>query len=124
MTARLTACHDLADNEPDLMKIEEFFMTLQNSATLVSLLLPWFPSQARKAIKQATTDIYAILYTYVENRRHAEPESANAIDILIVDGATTQNIIGVSLTPDAARDFARSDSTSEVCHGRAFRWHS
>jgi len=95
MTARMTTCHDLTKNEVDLKKIRELFMTLMTSATPASLLLPWFPSPARKKGKQATTDLYTILYTYVETRRHAEPTS-DAIDILIADGDTTQSIVGVS----------------------------
>ena len=95
MTARMTTCHDLVKNEADLKRIGEVFMTLQTIATPVSLLLPWFPSPARKTGKQAATELYTLLHTYVETRRHAMPTS-DAIDILIVDGETTQNIVGVS----------------------------
>ena len=96
MTAHIFACRDLADNRSDLKRIEELLTTLQISATPASLLLRWFPSPARKARKQATTELYTMLYTYVENRRRAEPTS-DAIDLLIADGETTQNIVGVSL---------------------------
>ena len=95
MTARLITCHDLATNETDLKKIEKLFMTLQTSATPTSLLFPWFPSLSREAGKQATTELYTMLHTYVETRRHAELTS-DAIDVLIDDGDTTQNIVGVS----------------------------
>ena len=98
MTARMTTCHDLTKNEVDLKKIGELFMTIQTSATPVSVLLPWLPSSARKTKKQATTEMYTILYTYVEDRRRAEPTS-DAIDVLIAGGETTQNIIGVGPGP-------------------------
>ena len=101
MTARMTACRDLTTNEADLKKIGELFMTIQTSTTPVSLLFPWFPSPARKAVKQATTDMHTTLSTYVETRRHAEPTS-DAIDILIADGEVTQNIVGVSPAPEVA----------------------
>ena len=94
MTARMATCHDLTKNEADLKKINELFMTLQTNATPTSLLLPWFPSPARKTGKEATTELFTMLYTYVENRRNAEPTS-DAIDVLIADGETTQNIVGV-----------------------------
>ena len=90
----MIACHDLTKNEADLKRIGELFMTFQTSGTPTSLLLPWFPSSARKAGKEATTEIFTILYTYVERRRHAVPTS-DAIDVLIADGETTQNIVGV-----------------------------
>ena len=101
MTARMATCHDLTKNEADLKKINELFMTLQTNATPTSLLLPWFPSPARKTGKEATTKLFTMLYTYVENRRHAEPTS-DAIDVLIADGETTQNIVGVSPSPKVA----------------------
>ena len=99
MTARMTTCHDLTNNEADLKKIEELFMTLDANSTLASLLLPWFPSPARRAKKQATTEMYTMLHTYVENRRSAEPTS-DAIDVLIAGGETTQSIVGVSPGPE------------------------
>ncbi|KAF9645080.1 cytochrome P450 [Thelephora ganbajun] len=92
MTARMTTCHDLTKNEVDLKKIGDLFLTLQTSATPTSLLLPWFPSPARKAGRQATTELYTMLYGYVERRKHARPTN-DAIDVLIADGETTQNIM-------------------------------
>ena len=99
MTARMTTCHDLTKNEADLKRIGELFMTLQTSATPASLLLPWFPSPARKAKKQATAEMYTILRTYVESRRSAELTS-DAIDVLISSGETTQKIIEVNCGPE------------------------
>ena len=95
MTARLITCRDLAMNETNLKKIKKLFMTLQTSATPTSLLFPWFPSPSREARKQAMTELYTMLHTYVETRRHVELTS-DAIDVLIDDGDTTQNIVGVS----------------------------
>ena len=102
MTARMTTCHDLTKNEGDIKKIEELFLTLEKSATPTSLLLPWFPSPARKVGRRAATELFTLLYTYIETRRHAEPTS-DAIDVLIADGETTQNIVGVSPTPEAVQ---------------------
>ena len=91
----MATCHDLVKNEADLKKISELFLTFQTSSTPTSLLLPWFPSPARKAGKEATTELFTMLYTYVETRRDAELTS-DAIDVLIAEGETTQNIVGVS----------------------------
>ena len=98
MTARLIACDDLAKNEADLKKIRELITTFQTSTTPTSLLLPWFPSPARKANKEAATELFTMLYTYVEVRRHAEFAN-DAIDILIADGETTQGTVGASPAP-------------------------
>ena len=122
MTVRIASCDDLAKNEVDLKKIGELFMTLQKSTTPVSLVLPWLPSPAKKSGKQATTEIYTMLHTYVEARRHVEPTN-DAIDVLVADGETTQNIVGVSPGSEVARVFAKSDPTFEVHHVGAFCRH-
>ena len=96
MTARILTCGELVKNETDLKKILELFMSVQSSATPASLLFPWFPSPAKKAKKRATVELYTMLCTYVETRRHAEP-TTDAIDILIAEGDTTQGIVAVSL---------------------------
>ena len=113
MTARVTTCHDLTKNEADLKEIKALFLTLRTSATPTSLLLPWFPSPARKTGKGATNGLFTMLYTYVETRRHADPTS-DPIDVLIAAGETTQSIVGVSLTPEVRVGFIRSDPTTPV----------
>ena len=96
-TARMATCHDLMKNEADLKKVGELLTTINTSATPASLVLPWLPSRARRVRKQATTELYDILHTYIENRRLAEFTS-DAIDLLITDGETTQDIVGASIT--------------------------
>jgi len=95
MTARMTTCRDLTNNEADLKRIRELFLTLRTSATPTSLVFPWFPSPSRKTVKRATTELYTMLCTYVEARKRAELTS-DAIDILIADGETTQKVVEAS----------------------------
>lgn len=95
MATHMATCRDLIKNKTDLKKIGELLLTVQASTPPTSLILPWFPSPAKKIKKQATIELYTMLYTYVETRRHAEPTS-DAIDFLIADGETTQNIVGAS----------------------------
>ena len=100
MIARLTTCSDLAKNEADLKKTGKLLLTIQASITPTSLVLPWFPSPAKRTGQLATTELYTILYTYTEARKHAELTS-DAIDLLIAEEETTQNIVGVSSTSKA-----------------------
>ena len=97
MTAHIIACGELAENEADLKKIAELFMIVQDSATPISLLLPWFPNSAKKAKKQANMELYTMVYPYVETRRHTEP-TTEAMDIMIAEGATTHDVVSVSLS--------------------------
>ena len=95
MTARMATCSDLTENEADLEKIVKLFMTLQTSVTPTSLMLPWFPSPARRAVKQANTEMYVMLSGYIEARKRAKP-TGDAIDVLIADGVANENIVWVS----------------------------
>jgi hypothetical protein len=68
----------------------------------------------------ATTELFTMLRTYVDNRRKAEPTS-DAIDVLIADGETTQVIVEVSfLWIGVVRYQIRFDSFA-VRDGRSFR---
>lgn len=95
MTARLMGCHELANNEADVKKIGEFIQAFQACLDPTIALLPWFPSQARKEKKEATTKFFTMLFAYVERRRLTEP-TGDAMDVLIADGDTTKQIVGVS----------------------------
>jgi hypothetical protein len=95
LTARMTTCEELTKNKADLKRILELFSTLHTSSTPAAVLLPWFPSPARKKTREATTELFTILCTYVEARRKAEPTS-EAIDVLIAEGESTQSIADVS----------------------------
>jgi len=124
MTARMATCRDLTKNEGDLKKVGELFMTLQTSATPTSLLLPWFPSPARKTGKQATTELYTVLCNYVEARRRAQELTSDAIDVLIADGETTQNIVGVGPPNERRARFSEALYPAFlVHHDGAFRWY-
>ena len=101
MTARIVTCHELTRSETDLKKINDLFMALQTSATPAALLLAWFPSLAKRLAKEATSELFTVIYSYVEARRHAEP-TCDAIDILIAEGETTQSIVEVGPVPNGA----------------------
>lgn len=96
MTVRMTTC-DVIASQPDLVQhIHDLYWTLEKSNTPISLLIPWLPTKAKKNKKQATTDLYNILEKYLAERREAAVSSANAFDILMIDGDSDQSIIEVS----------------------------
>ena len=121
MSTRLAVCEDLAKNEAHLKRVVELFSVVHAGSTPTALLLPWFPGPARKAIKDSTTELFMLLYTYVENRRHAEP-TGEAIDILIADGETTQIIVQVLLPSYIVKD-AGFDPIIPVHDGDTYRGH-
>ncbi|KAF9789659.1 cytochrome P450 [Thelephora terrestris] len=93
MNARIATCDELTKNEVDLKKIRELLLAHHTGNTPASVLLPWLPNSARKQKKEATTRLTAMIYAYVEKRRHSEP-TGDAIDIMIADGHATERIVG------------------------------
>lgn len=91
----MATCRELTENETDLKRIEKLFMDLQSSATPISLVLTWFLSPAKMSGMLATTELFTMLRSYVDNRRNAVP-SSDAIDMLIADGESTQVIVEAS----------------------------
>lgn len=94
MTARLATCRAISEDKTAVDKIATLFMKLQKSSTPASLLLPWFPSSARKTNQQVTTELFIMLAGYIEEQRTSVPTS-DAIDILIGEGLDTTVIVGV-----------------------------
>jgi len=97
MTVRMTTCEELASDAKVVQKIGDLYSKIEASYTPVSLLLPWFPSTARKNKSQATMDLYNILIHYVNVRRDAEMRNSDAIDVLIADGEDNIAIAGVGV---------------------------
>ncbi|KDR75612.1 hypothetical protein GALMADRAFT_68731 [Galerina marginata CBS 339.88] len=94
MTIRMATCQELAADQDAVDQIAKTYWALEQSATPVSLLLPWFPGPAKKARNSATTKIYKLLLKYVENRRNAAIPSTDPMDILIAEGHSNHAIIG------------------------------
>jgi len=95
MTVRLATCQELAENKDDIERLTQHYWDLEKSATPMALLLPWFPSRAKKAQKNSTRALFTLLYKYVDLRRKAPVPSSDPIDTLIAYGDTNEAIVGV-----------------------------
>ncbi|RDB26903.1 Sterol 14-demethylase [Hypsizygus marmoreus] len=98
MTVRMATCRELSTDMEVLNKLQHDYWTLEKSATPTALLLPWFPSPAKKNKEIATKNLFTALYGYVETRRAAEVPSSDAIDVLLAQGLSTEHIIGFVLS--------------------------
>ena len=96
MTVRVTTCQELAENKDDIERLTQHYWDLEKSATPVVLLLPWFPSRAKKAQRISSRALFTLLYKYVDLRRKAPVPSSNSIDTLIAYGDTNEAIVAVS----------------------------
>lgn len=94
MTVRMATCQELAENKDDIERLTQHYWDLEKSATPVALLLPWFPSRAKKAQKNSTRALFTLLYKYVDLRRKAPVPSSDPIDTLIAYGDNNEAIVG------------------------------
>jgi cytochrome P450 len=93
MTVRMATCRELASDLPSLNKLQEHYWILEKSATPTALLLPWFPSPAKRAKDAATKALYVMLWDYIEERKNTAVPSSDAIDLLLGQGMSNDDII-------------------------------
>ena len=96
MTARMATCQELAADKQAIADLRRHYFDIEQNSTPVSILLPWFPSQARKARTKSTEELYLLIRKYVTMRREAKIPSSDPIDLLIAHGDSDDSITGVS----------------------------
>ncbi|KAJ7739145.1 cytochrome P450 [Mycena metata] len=97
LTVRMATCSELADDLGKVVQLSDLYLMLEKGSTPAAILLPWFPSPARKIREKATAALFGMLYHYVELRRNATVPSSDAIDVLLSDGTSTEVIVGFIL---------------------------
>jgi cytochrome P450 len=93
MTVRMATCRELASDLSAVARLQKHYWTLEKSATPAALLLPWFPSPARRAKEASTKALYTMLWDYIEERKAASVPSSDAIDVLLGQGLSNDVII-------------------------------
>jgi len=98
MTVRLATCKELADDKQAVGKLEQLYWDIEKSATPFASLLPWFPGTAKKTKESATMGLYHLIGSYVKLHRDASTPSMDPIDLLIAQGISDDNILGVGFS--------------------------
>ncbi|KAJ7465106.1 cytochrome P450 [Mycena latifolia] len=93
LTVRMGSCHELAEDKKTVARMAELLDVVEVNSTPASLLLPWFPSPARRAKDRAIKELFMTLGSYVELRRAASVRTREAIDHLLGEGCATSTII-------------------------------
>jgi hypothetical protein len=57
LTIRAAGCREIADSVEECKKLEKLYWQVEKGATPTSVLLPWFPSPARKQKVAATAEM-------------------------------------------------------------------
>ncbi|KAJ7167862.1 cytochrome P450 [Mycena filopes] len=92
-TVRMASCNELASDLPKVSHLADLYLMLEKGSMPTAILLPWFPSPARKTRDKATAELFGMLYAYVELRRNADVPSSDAIDVLLAEGESTESIV-------------------------------
>jgi len=96
MTVRMATCQELAADKQTIKDLRRHYFDMEQSSTPVSILLPWFPSPARKTKTKSTRALYLLIKKYVTMRREAKIPSSDPIDLLMAQGDSDDSIISVS----------------------------
>jgi hypothetical protein len=93
MTIRLASCRELASDLPTLTEFQKHYWILEKSATPTALLFPWFPGPAKRAKETSTKALFKTLWGYIEERKTGSPSSSDAIDLMLSQGMSNEDII-------------------------------
>ncbi|KAG8748888.1 hypothetical protein FRC12_013742 [Ceratobasidium sp. 428] len=93
LTIRTVGCREIADSTDLCKKMEKLYLQVEQGSTAASLLLPWFPSQARKRKTAATADIYVWLDNIIKARQKENRREEDALQDLIDSEGTTPTIV-------------------------------
>ena len=93
LTARALACREIADSPETVARMAELYWDMEKGATATAVLLPWFPSAARKQKEKATTDLYLLLKGALDKRLEEGRTEEDSAQALLDDGDSVNDIV-------------------------------
>ena len=96
MTVRMVTCRELSEDREAIARLSENYLEVEkNAGTPATLLIPWFPSHAKREKRKATMVLYSTFLRYIQLRRNSSNPSNDPIDLFISQGLSDDAIIGV-----------------------------
>ena len=96
LTIRVGGSHPVADDSALVKRFEELYLHLENATTPTAMLLPWFPSPARKRKVQSTTELYMIMKKDVDDRVKDGKRYEDAVQVLLDAGDDINSVVAAS----------------------------
>ena len=103
MTVRMASCRELSEDREAIARLSKTYLEVEKNGTPVTILLPSFPSLAKRAKKKATMVLYTTFLHFIQLRRKASIPSNDPIDLFISQGLPDHEIIQVR--PSSLRSF-------------------
>jgi sterol 14-demethylase len=91
----MATCKELSEDREAIARLTKSYMEIEKSGTPATVLLPWFPSFAKRAKRKATMVLYDTFLEFVELRRKSSIPSNDPIDLFISQGLSNDAIISV-----------------------------
>jgi hypothetical protein len=95
MTVRLASCRELSEDKEAIAQLAKSYLEVEENATPLTVLVPWFPGSAKRAKIKATKTLYKIFLSFIELRRNASVPNNDPIDLFISQGLSDDKIIAV-----------------------------
>lgn len=97
LTCRALSYREIADDPTLVARVAKLYWEIENGGTASAVLLPWFPSAARKRKEKATTDLYLLLKGTLEKRLAEGREEEDAAQALLDSGDNVNDIVTFAL---------------------------
>ena len=95
LTIRAASCREIADDPEAVKKVTQLYWDAEKGSTPTSVLLPWFPSPARKRKVKATQELYMLLKASVDDRKENGKVEDDPMQALIDEGDGPNDIVQV-----------------------------
>lgn len=89
---------EIADSPEAVKRVTELYWWAEKGTTPASMLLPWFPSQARKLKQTAAAEIYVMLRKVYEERVAQSRVVDDTIQLMMDNGLNFPDLTRVSAT--------------------------
>ncbi len=131
LTIRAASCKEVADDPEAVKKVTKLYWDAEKGSTPTSVLLPWFPSAARKRKLKATQDLFMLFKQHVDDRKATGRVEEDPMQSLIDAGDGANDIVTVSncslLRVTLHGFYGASLTTTIIIHlvryGCIIRWH-
>ena len=101
----MATCKELSEDREAIARLSKNYLEVAKNGTPVTLLVPWFPSHAKREKRKATIVLYSTFLRYIQLRRKSSNPSNDPIDLFISLGLSDDAIIAVRYSCDPSQSY-------------------
>lgn len=112
LTMRTVACNEIASDPTSLEKTLLLFEQLEGTSTPLSIMFPWLPTPAKFKRYYYGSQLYMVFKRVVDERKKDNRREDDALQYLLDQGDSIQDIILVSIASRDEESVVKSDVLS------------